>query len=81
MLKMTRYAAAIFLIAFVNVTAFGQDLSEIAGTVRDARGGPIPDAVLQVRNEQTMFIRSTRSDESGTYFIDKLPIGNSVISR
>src|SRR5262249_11635087 len=53
--------------------------SEIAGTVRDMRGAPVPDAVLQVRNEQTMFFRSTRSDESGTYFIDKLPIGNYTI--
>jgi hypothetical protein len=74
-----RFCGTIFLIAFFCLTAFPQELAEIAGTVKDSNGFPIPNAVVDVRQQETMLLRSTRSADSGTYFIDRLPIGSYTI--
>jgi len=74
-----RFCETIFLILFLAVTGFSQELAEIAGTVKDSDGFPIPNAVVAIRQQETMLVRSTHSADSGTYFIDRLPIGTYTI--
>src|SRR5215813_12355270 len=74
-----RFCETIFLILFLAVTGFPQELAEIAGTVKDSSGFPIPNAVIEVRQQETMLVRSARSADSGTYFIDRLPIGTYTV--
>src|SRR5262245_2227516 len=77
-MKITYWIVVFF--ALFSVTAFSQaEQAGIAGTVRDKQGGAIPNAVVEVRQQETMLGRSARTSESGTYFIEGLPIGNYSI--
>jgi hypothetical protein len=64
--------------------AFAQyEQAAIAGTIRDARGGVVPAARVQVRESETGLIRSTLSHSAGVFSIHGLPLGTYtlVVSR
>src|SRR5215468_8427041 len=72
---------AILLFALFTITAFAQtEQAGITGTVRDRQGAAIPDVLVEVRHTETSLIRTTRTGESGAFFIGALPIGNYSIS-
>src|SRR5437016_4093975 len=48
----------------------------IQGTVTDATGHPVGDALVTVNNEETGLTRTAKTSSAGTYFISELPIGN-----
>src|SRR5437870_7315394 len=52
----------------------------ILGTVRDATGGVVPGAGVEVRNEGTNFIRKTLTNEQGFYLVDRIEPGMYSIS-
>ena len=57
-------------------TAFGQlTEAQVKGTVRDADGNAVAQAPVVVRNEATGQVRSTATDDSGTYFLAGLQTG------
>jgi hypothetical protein len=70
----------LFFILFA-IPAFTQtEQAGITGTVRDRQGAAIPDAIVEVQHSETKFVRTTRSGDSGAFFIGALPIGNYSIS-
>jgi Carboxypeptidase regulatory-like domain/TonB dependent receptor len=50
-------------------------LGAITGTVKDATGAAVPDAVVTARNNATNFELTTRTQSNGSYSIQNLPIG------
>lgn len=47
----------------------------IQGTVADATGHSVADALVTVNNEETGLTRTSKTSSAGTYFISELPIG------
>lgn len=64
----------IALAASAEVSAQGTS-SAIRGTVNDASGNPLPDAVVVVEDTRTGAIRTLRSNESGAFYATNLAVG------
>jgi hypothetical protein len=62
--------------------AFSQSTTsqEISGLVQDATGSVVPNATINVKNNETGFVRTTQTNESGIYVVSNLPIGTYEIS-
>jgi hypothetical protein len=62
--------------------AFSQSTTsqEISGLVQDATGSVVPNATIDVKNNETGFVRTTQTNESGIYVVSNLPIGTYEIS-
>ena len=62
--------------------AFSQSTTsqEISGLVQDASGSVVPNATINVKNNETGFVRTAQSNESGLYVVSNLPIGNYEVS-
>ena len=76
-------SSSILAISFTLLTnpLFAQtEQAAITGTVRDFQGGVIPDAVVEIQHAETRLVRTTRTSDSGSFFIAALPIGNYSIS-
>jgi hypothetical protein len=61
-------ASPLHLLAQVSV-------SEVSGVVKDASGGIIPDAEVQIRNTDTNAVRTVQTDATGAYTFPSLAIG------
>ena len=55
-------------------TAFGQATGSISGTVTDKSGAGVTGASVKVTSQTTGVIRETKTDESGHYTVDLLPL-------
>jgi len=62
-------------LAFFSLTAFGQVLGSISGTVHDPTTAIIPEATLTIINTDTGLSRSVSTDERGYYRALSLPVG------
>jgi len=74
---------SLFLIPLLSATAaFSQTTTsqEISGLVQDATGSVVPNATINVKNNETGFVRTTQSNEAGLYVVSNLPIGTYEIS-
>jgi hypothetical protein len=47
----------------------------VTGTVKDASGAVVPDAVVTLTNTQTSVVQSTQSTSTGTYGFTAVPVG------
>jgi len=75
------FARAILLLTLLAMPVFAQtEQAGITGTVRDGQGGAIPDTLVEVQHAETNLVRTTRTSDSGAFFIGALPIGNYSIS-
>src|SRR5215471_19762235 len=54
---------------------FGQSVSQILGTVRDASGLGVPAAQVTVTQTDTGVTRSTTTGANGSYSLPSLPVG------
>ena len=54
--------------------------SSILGVVTDAAGALVPGAAVTVRNEGTNFVRTTTTDESGSYRVAGLETGSYQVT-
>lgn len=68
----------LFLGAFllVSVTASGQELATIVGTVTDPSGAAVPNATVTVTNSAKGFIHRYVSNAAGEYTAPAIPIGD-----
>jgi outer membrane receptor protein involved in Fe transport len=77
-------AAMALIVAMISL--FGEsataqlDSTVINGTVRDPSGAAIPDAAIDVRNQNTGLIRTTATNASGTYVMGQIPPGVYTIA-
>src|SRR5215472_15482899 len=62
--------------------AFSQSTTsqEISGLVQDATGSVVPNATINVKNNETGFVRTTQTNEGGLFVVSNLPIGTYEIS-
>jgi hypothetical protein len=70
----------IFLIYLVVPSVAQTEQAGITGTVIDSQGKGIPEAVVEVRHQETMRTRTTQTSDSGSFFIGGLEIGNYAVS-
>src|SRR5215831_13157840 len=72
----------VILTALLLAAAFSQSTTsqEISGLVQDATGSVVPNATINVKNNETGFVRTTQTNESGLYVVSNLPIGTYEIS-
>ena len=77
-----RLTAAAFSLLTVCSTVHGQVLTgEIDGTVRDATGAVIPNAIVTVTNsDQHLVERTVKTDKQGQFTAPLLTIGNYLVS-
>jgi hypothetical protein len=59
----------------VNPAAFAQPRAQICGTVRDATGRGIDDAVVTAWNQEDGLRRTARTDADGAFQMESLPSG------
>jgi len=59
----------------LGLALFGQSVSQISGTVKDASGLGIPGAQVTVTQTDTGVTRTAESDANGVYSLPSLPIG------
>jgi hypothetical protein len=68
-------------VALMSTLAFSQAISgNIVGTVVDSTGAAIANAEVTATNEATGFTTSNRTNSTGEYRFDNLPIGNYKFS-
>jgi Carboxypeptidase regulatory-like domain len=71
-------ALRIFLVSLVCVSALAQT-AQLSGIITDPTGQGIPEADIQIRNEGTGVIRTTKSTAEGDYTIPTLAPGSYVL--
>ena len=73
---LAKYSAIVLLIVVLGcVSAWAQATAQISGTVRDASGAVLPGADITATQTETGIVRSTVSNETGSYVIPTLPLG------
>jgi hypothetical protein len=70
---------ALGLIALGGTVGFAQS-GQISGHVTDQQGAAIPDAAVQIVNQDSNFKRDTKSDSQGVYSAPYLPTGRYQVS-
>ena len=77
-----RFSVAILLMAaLVAVCSFGQVTDgNLVGTIYDASGKVIPDASVGAKNTATGVTAETKSDQSGAYRFNNLPVGSYSVT-
>jgi Carboxypeptidase regulatory-like domain len=80
--RLLRFASAIFLTAgLLAVSSFGQVTDgNLVGTVYDTSGKVIPDASVGATNTAAGVTAETRSDQSGVYRFNNLPVGSYSVT-
>jgi hypothetical protein len=77
--NLRRLGSVLLLLVFVSVGVrhlMAQSAtSQVSGVVKDASGGAIPDAQIEIRNTDTNAVRTALSDASGAYSFPSLAIG------
>lgn len=59
----------------LSVSMFGQSTGAIQGTVTDATGAVVPNAIVSVKDPAHGVAREQATDSAGIYFIPSLPVG------
>jgi len=73
---LAKYSEIVLLIVMLGcVSAWAQATAQISGTVRDASGAVLPGADITATQTETGIVRSTVSNETGSYVIPTLPLG------
>ena len=63
------------LISGLAVTGWAQATAQVAGTVKDQSGAVLPGVEVSMTQTETGLVRSTVTNETGSYVITNLPIG------
>jgi len=75
---MFRRSAVITIVLALATFAFGQGkkkeptLRSVSGIVMDATGAPVPGAIVQLKNNKTLQVRSFITKEKGEYYFHEL---------
>jgi hypothetical protein len=76
---MKRFTTPLFVSMFLclelGLGLFGQSISQISGTVKDASGSAIPGAQVTVTQTDTGLTRTAQADPNGIYSLPSLPLG------
>jgi hypothetical protein len=82
--SLTSLAPFLFLLftagALTPITQAQQTLGGVTGTVTDASGGAVPDAVVTLVAESTNLTRTQKTNQNGAYEFVDLPIGAYTVT-
>jgi putative hemolysin len=70
----------VLLVACVSASNAQQITGSISGAVKDEQGALIPGADVTATNVATGFTRAAKTDNSGTYNIQYLPVGGYTVN-
>src|SRR5580700_10860856 len=74
-------AAFVLLISLFAAITFAQTITAtISGTVKDSSGAVLPNAQIQVLNQDTGIARTLQTDAAGHYAALLLPLGNYQVT-
>ncbi len=72
-----RSALILLLALFIAVGAFAQtDRGSITGTIADPAGAVVPNAKIQIKNQDTGAVYNSGTSATGNYIVANLPIGS-----
>ncbi len=74
--RLTCLLACWLLVPSLLLPASAQDLASISGTITDPSGGVVAGAAVDVKNTDTMAMRSTATDGAGRFRVAAIPVGN-----
>jgi hypothetical protein len=83
MFKRLGVSAFLFLLSISALTSYSwaqQTLGAITGTVSDSTGGVLSDTVVTAVADQTGLTRTTKTNASGSYLFNNLPIETYTIT-
>jgi len=60
---------------FVSAGAYGQSTAQVSGGVKDQTGAVLPGTEVTMTQAETGLMRTTVTDETGSYSLPNLPIG------
>src|SRR5215468_11735234 len=73
---LAKYSAIALLISVLGcANVWAQATAQISGTVKDPSGAVLPGADVTATQTETGIVRSTVSNETGSYVIPTLPLG------
>ena len=70
-----RLAFGMVLLLLLSADAWAQATAAISGTVRDQSGGVLPGVTITAMQQETGVVRTTVSNETGSYVLPNLPLG------
>ena len=70
-----RLAFGMVLLLLLSADAWAQASAAISGTVRDQSGGVLPGVTITAMQQETGIVRTTVSNETGSYSLPNLPLG------
>ncbi|HLJ15738.1 MAG TPA: carboxypeptidase regulatory-like domain-containing protein [Bryobacteraceae bacterium] len=74
-------ASGLLLALALSAIAMAQTTTgSLVGIVRDNTGAVVPDVEVTAQNAGTSFTRSAMSDETGSYLITNLPVGEYTVT-
>ncbi len=69
------------LMLYAPIGAYAQStFGEVLGTVKETSGGIVPNAKIQIVNKGTSAVKSTLTDQTGTYQFVNLDVGTYTVS-
>ena len=71
----SRGALLLLILLLSAGTAWAQGTAQLTGTVRDDSGGVLPGVTVTVTQTNTGLVRTTVTDETGSYVLTNLPTG------
>ena len=71
---------AIFFLVLLALPAQAQVTAAISGIVTDPTGGAVARAIVEAKDQQTGFVRSTVTDTRGRYDLVALPVGKYKVT-
>ena len=71
---------AIFFLVLLALPAQAQVTAAISGIVTDPTGGAVARAIVEAKEQQTGFVRSTVTDTRGRYDLVALPVGKYKVT-
>src|SRR5262245_12944631 len=74
-MRVTRSLLATLVLVLASASAWAQATAAINGTVRDSSGGVLPGVTITVTQTDTSLVRTTVSNETGSYSLPNLPLG------
>lgn len=80
MKKSTFLIICLCLVGLVAVASAQVDTGSLVGTVKDASGAVLPEAVVTATNADTGVATTAKTDASGNYVLTPLRIGNYTLS-
>src|SRR5579883_1072663 len=69
------FARSFFVLLLSAAAVWGQATSQIQGTVQDASGSAVADALVKATQTETGVVRSVMTGADGVYVLPNLPIG------